>query len=97
MFVDERASSFDVVHTILLEQEFDTLGQTGHRFVLCFHHLFEVQLDIAHLNASLLRVVQYLVVQVGVVQEGFGRNAADVQACATQRTSLLDTGCLTPS
>lgn len=33
-------------------------------------------------------------VQVGVVEERFGRNAANVQACTTECAALLDTCCL---
>jgi hypothetical protein len=38
--------------------------------------------------------VENLVVEVGVVEEGLGGNAADVQAGTTEGSTLLDTGSL---
>jgi hypothetical protein len=53
--------------------------------------LGQVELDIADLDTALLGVVQDLVVKVGVVEEGLGGNAADVQAGTTEGSALLDT------
>ena len=42
-------------------------------------------------NTPLLQVVFRLVVDVRIIQHGLRRNAPDVQASSTERTSLLDT------
>jgi len=59
----------------------------------------QVELDIADVYAAVLGVVEDLVVKVGVVEEGLGRDAADVQTSAAERATLLyagnlfETGC----
>ena len=92
VLVLERASTLDVLDVVLLEEELDTLGQTSDRGVLCLHHGGEVELNIADLDTAALGVVENLVVEVRVVQEGLGGNAADVQAGSTEGAALLDTG-----
>lgn len=89
--IDERAGTLDVVNTVLLEEELDTLGETLDGLVLGLHHLGEVELDIADFDTALLGVVENLVVEVGVVEERLGGNAADVQAGTTEGSALLDT------
>ena len=42
-------------------------------------------------NAALLEVMLCLMVQVRVVEHGLGRDAANVQTCSTEGTTLLDT------
>ena len=69
--INKGASTLDVVDTVLLQQELNTLGQTLNGGVLGLEHLGEVELDIANLDTALLGVVENLVVEVGVVEEGF--------------------------
>lgn len=90
--IDEGTGTLDVVNAVLLEQELNTLGETLDGLVLGLEHLGEVELDIADLDTTLLGIVENLVVEVGVVEEGLGGNAADVQAGATESSALLDTG-----
>jgi hypothetical protein len=89
--VDERSGTLDVVNAVLLEEELDTFGQTIDGLVLGLEHLGQVELDIADLDTALLGIVQNLVVEVGVVEEGLGGNAADVQTGTTEFSALLNT------
>lgn len=92
VLVLECAGALDVLDVVLLEEELDTLGQTSNRRILRLHHGREVELDIADLDTAALGVVEDLVVEVRVVQERLGRNAADVQAGSAEGAALLDTG-----
>lgn len=89
--VGEGTVSLDVVDVVLFQEELDTLGQTIDGGILGLHHLLEVELDITDLDTALLRVVENLVVEVGVVEERFRGDTADVQTCTTQTAALLDT------
>lgn len=71
VLVGESTSALDVLHVVLLEKELNTLGQTSNGGLLGLHHLGEVELDIADLDTAVLGVVLDLVVEVGVVEEGF--------------------------
>lgn len=90
--INEGTGTLDVVDTVLLQQELDTLGETLDGLVLGLEHLGEVELDITDLDTALLGIVENLVVEVGVVEEGLGGNAANVQASTTEGSALLDTG-----
>jgi len=68
--VNEGAGALDVVDTVLLEQELNTLGEAVNGGVLGLHHLLQVQLDIANLDTAFLGVVKDLVVEMGVVEQG---------------------------
>lgn len=91
VLVNESTGTLDVVDTVLLEQELDTLSQTLNGSVLGLHHLLKVQLHITDLDTALFRVVENLVVEVGVVEQGFRGDTADVQAGTAQTATLLDT------
>jgi len=71
VFVLERTGSFDVLNVVLLEEELNSLGETGHGGVLCLHHGGEVELDIVDLDTAALCVVEDLVVKMRVVEERF--------------------------
>jgi hypothetical protein len=43
------------------------------------------------IDAALLDIMERLVVDVRVIQHGFGGNASDVQASPTKGATLLDT------
>ena len=88
----EGAGALDVLNVVLLEQELDALGQARHGGILGLHQLLDVDLDIADLNSAVLAVVQDLVVQVRVVKERLGGDAADVKAGSAKSAALLDTG-----
>jgi hypothetical protein len=92
VFVLESAGSLDVLDVVLLEQELDTLCQARHGCLLRLHHSRKVELDIADLDTAALGVVEDLVVEVRVVEEGLGGNAADVQAGSAEGATLLDAG-----
>lgn len=77
-----------------LQKKLDTLRKTLDGSVLGLHHLLQVELDIANLDTALFRVVQDLVVKVGVVQQRFRGNASDVQAGATESAALLNASSL---
>jgi hypothetical protein len=95
VLVDKSTGTLDVVDAVLLEQELDTLCKSVHGGVLGLHHLLKVQLDITDLNTALFRVMEDLVVEVGVVKQGFRGNATDVQASTAETSTLLDTSGLT--
>lgn len=89
--INERTGTLEVVDTVLLEQELNTLGETFNRCVLGLHHLGEVELDIADLDTALLGIVKNLVVEMGVAEERLRRDTADVQAGTAEGSALLDT------
>ena len=60
-------------------------------FVLAREHRGPVDLDVLYLEAEFLRT-QEIVVDIGVVQENFRGNAADVQASPAQKRVLFDDG-----
>ena len=92
VLVLECAGTLDVLDVVLLEEELDALGEARDRGLLRLHHGAEVELDIADLDTAVLGVVEDLVVEVGVVQERLGGDAADVQAGSAEGAALLDTG-----
>ena len=92
MLILKLASAFDILDIVLLEQIFDTFCQTGNGGVLGLHHLLEVEFDVADIDAAVLGVVLDHVVDVRVVEEGFGGDAADVEAGSAEGATLLDTG-----
>ena len=60
-------------------------------------HGVEVELDLADLDAPFgERAVIGLLEQLGGVEQGLGRDAADVEAGAAQRLAALDAGGLQP-
>jgi hypothetical protein len=54
--------------------------------------LCQVEFHVANLNAPIFGVVQDLVVEMGIVEERFRRNAANVQACPSKRAAFFDAG-----
>lgn len=91
VLVDKSTGTLDVVDAVLLEQKLNTFCETFHGGVLGLHHLLEVQLDITDLNTALFCVVEDLVVEVGVIKQGFRGNAADIQASTTETSTLFNT------
>lgn len=79
-----------VVDLVLLEQTFDTLGKASNGSGLSLEHLWQVQRHVLDIDTAAFEVVLCLVIQVGVVKHRLGRDAADVQAGATECATLLD-------
>lgn len=96
VLIGESAGALDVLDAVLLEEELNTLGETADGLLLGLHELGKVELDIADLDTAVFRVVEDLVVEMGVVEERLGGNAADVQAGTAEGAALLDTGDLYP-
>ena len=71
VLVLESAGALDVLDVVLLEEELDTLCQAGDGGLLSLHHGGEVELYIADLDTAALGVVEDLVVEMRVVEEGF--------------------------
>lgn len=71
VLVDEGALALEVLDAVLLEEKLDALGEAGDGGVLGLHQLGEVQLDVVDLDTPVLCVVEDLVVEMRVVEEGF--------------------------
>jgi len=69
VLVLESGRALDILDAILLEQELNALGQARDRLILCLHHLREVELYITDIDTTVFRVVENLVVEMGVVEE----------------------------
>jgi hypothetical protein len=54
----------------------------------------EVEFDIADFDTAVLGIMEDLVVQVGIVEERFRGNAADIKTSATEGATLFNTGYL---
>ena len=87
----DAAEALDPLDLVLLEQEFDALGQGPDAVALLLLHLGKVELDRA-LDAQAGKVLARQLVEFGGVQQRLGRDAADVQAGAAQGRAALDTG-----
>lgn len=91
MLIRKRAGAFYVLHVVLLEEKFNALGETRYGCFLCFHHLLQIEFDVANFDTTVLCVVQDLMVHVRVVKEGFGGDAADIEAGSAESAALLYT------
>ncbi|KAI6769460.1 hypothetical protein HG531_010564 [Fusarium graminearum] len=69
VLVDERASTLDVLNSVLLEEVLDTLGKTRDGGFLGLHEVGQVELDIADLDTAVFGVVENLVVEMRVVEK----------------------------
>jgi hypothetical protein len=90
--VTETLPAAKAVDLVLLEQEGDAVDVGRHRRVLVRHHLLQVQLRRADLDAERVEGMTGLGEHLGSMQQGLGRNAADVEACAAKSRVLLDHG-----
>ncbi len=77
------------LHFVFAEQELDALGVLVDDALLARQHRRPVELEIGNLDAKLIGVLQG-VVDFGMVQQHLGRDAADVQAGAAQKSVFLD-------
>jgi hypothetical protein len=54
--------------------------------------LRQVELHIANFNTSIFGIVEDLVVEMGIVEESFRWNAANIQTCTAECTAFLNAG-----
>jgi hypothetical protein len=79
--------------TFVLLEEIVDAGHVGfHRGVLVGHHGGKVELGGADVDAELFEAVTGFLEELGGVQQGFGRNAAGVEAGAAMGAALVDHG-----
>ena len=87
----QAAETLDHVDLVLLHQEVDALGVLGDDLVLAVEDQREIQARIFAMDAVFDGVLEMLP-NVGRVQEGFGGNAAHMQAAAAQFRVFFDDG-----
>lgn len=92
----EPPVALHVVHLVLLQQHLDATCQLRHRRGLGGHHLREVQRHVVHVDPARREVRLGLVVQVAIVEEGLGWDAAHVEAGAAEGAAALDAHRLQP-
>ena len=76
---------------VLLEQEFDALGQFADDLVLVCHHGREIETDL-RLDAELGEILARFLEQLAGVQKRLGGDAADIQAGAAKGAAPVDAG-----
>ena len=81
----KSAEAADDLDVALLEQGTDAHVELGDDLVLVREHLGDVEGDFLSADETVLLAVQGLLVDFGGMQEGLGRDAADVEAGATER------------
>jgi len=75
-----------------LEQLLDTPGQVRDDLVLALDHLRDIEARALNLDAVACELVLHMMVMLGRIEQGLGRNAADIQTGAAERrlTVLAD-------
>ena len=68
-----------------MEQEFHAAGEFGNDGVFARNHFRRIEFNVADGNAVFGKIMLRGVEMFARLQQGFGRNAADVQAGAAQR------------
>ena len=81
-------NAFDLV---LLEQEFDALGELAHHLGLLCHHGGQIEFDLGF-DAQLGEIGFGFVQPLAGMQQGLGGNAADIEAGAAEAAAAVDTG-----
>ncbi len=79
-------------HLVLLEKELDALDVGGDDLRLACLHLREVERDLPDADAMLSEVLAGFLEHFRGMQQGLGRDAADVEAGAAQRLALFHAG-----
>ena len=74
---------------VLLEQKFDALGVLLDDFVFAAHDVGPIHFQAADFKSQ-LRAILEMIVNVGVVQQNFGGNTANVQAGAAEKRIFFD-------
>ena len=82
-----------------MEQEFHATGKLGYDSVFARNHFRRVEFDVADADAVFGKIMLRSMEMFAGLQQGFGRNAADVQAGTAQRgrvacfvDACIDTG-----
>src|SRR6266700_1840378 len=83
--VHEAAAAVEERDLVLLEQVDDAVVARLHHLVLAPEHLGEIELEALHAHAVIGEVMPGLLEVLGGLQQGLGRDAADVGARAPQR------------
>src|SRR6185312_1775374 len=81
---------------VLVEQEFDALGEVGDDLVLAAHHRRQIDGGAIDLDSVRREPVRRLLVEVRGLQQRLRRDAADIEAGAAERAALLHAGRLKP-
>ena len=81
--------AFDPLDLVLLHQSFDALGVLGHDAVLAALHKRHIQAWIVAVDALFLRIFEVLP-HIGAMQQGLGRNAADMETGTPELRVLFD-------
>lgn len=71
VLVLKGAGALDPFDLVLLEKALDTPGETSDGFILGLHELLEVEFHIGNFDTPAFRIVEGLVVNVGVVEQCF--------------------------
>ena len=88
----KSAEAADDLDVALLEQGADAHVELGDDLVLVGEHRGDVEGDLLGPDEAMLLAVQGLLVDFGGVEEGLGRDAADVEAGATEGIVLFYEG-----
>jgi hypothetical protein len=86
----DRADAAEGGDLVLLEQEIDARDIGGHGVVLVRHHLLQVELGRRDVDAERLELVAGFLEELRSMQQGLGRDAADIEAGATVGGPFLD-------
>ena len=78
------------MYLVLLKEHFNTTGQTLHSFALVIHHLLKIHTDTANVDTVVRKILRCVLEKVSGVQECLGRNATNVQAGTTKRTTRFN-------
>ena len=99
VFSGKRSRTEQAGYFVFLEQEFHAAGELGYDGVFARNHFRRVKFDVADADAVFGEIMLRGVEMFAGLQQGFGRNAADVQAGAAQRGRIacfvdarIDTG-----
>src|SRR5262249_9705357 len=77
--------------SILLEQPGDARNQALNYVVFPLQHCREIELDRAGFDAVASELVSELFIKLTGIQQGFTRDAADIQAGAAKGPAFIDT------
>lgn len=88
VFAFERTFAVQAFHFVFLKQEGDAAGQFADDTVFALDHLGRIKRHAGYLNAVLGKIVLGGMEMLGRLQQGFGGNAADIQAGAAQSRGI---------
>jgi hypothetical protein len=88
--INKCASTLEISDLVLAEKTLNAFGETSHDAGFSLLGLIPIDSGSGDIDTETLEVVVEFVVFVGNVEQSLGRDAADVQTSASQRSSLLD-------